>query len=59
MDLNSYRLDELMYFALQELEEIKEAQMGNQNIKYDLSFLIDIALDNNDKDLFEWYMKVS
>jgi hypothetical protein len=56
MDLSKYSLDELMYFALQNVEEV---QMSNQNIKYDLSFLIDIALDNNDKELFDWCMKIS
>jgi hypothetical protein len=46
-------LSEMMYLALQEVEKARMSHNGPET-KFDLSFLIDIALDNNDKDLFDW-----
>jgi hypothetical protein len=53
-------LTEMVYYAQQAALKAKEAAMKEPlNIKYDISFLVDIALDNKDQDLFNWCMEVN
>jgi predicted proteasome-type protease len=55
-------LSELVYYAQEEarkVQELKREETMKNNIKFDLSFLVDIALDNKDQDLFNWCMEVN